>query len=92
LGCRIRSGCFERKKILALWPTKPCTHRESTMKPTKSILDESFAYTPSTATAVEATWKRFGWQPMTDQERSRRSRGPSSNDARVVELQLRRSA
>jgi hypothetical protein len=42
------------------------------MKPSKSILDESFAYVPSTTTDVGATWRRFGWQPISDEERRRR--------------------
>lgn len=63
------------------------------MKPNKSILDESFTYTPSTATAVEATWRRYGWQPMTEQERiNRRRRVPVAGVARVLELRARRSA
>jgi len=60
------------------------------MKPQKSILDESFAYTPSTATAVEETWRRYGWQPVTDQERQNRRLAKIALPARVV--QLKRSA
>jgi hypothetical protein len=63
------------------------------MTPVKSILDQSFAYTPSTATAVDATWRRHGWQPTTEQERkARRRRMTSGADTRVVELQVLRSA
>jgi hypothetical protein len=63
------------------------------MKPTKSILDESFVYTSSTATAVDATWRKHGWQPTTQQERnSRHRRSGAANDARVVELKAVRSA
>lgn len=56
------------------------------MRPTKSILDESFAYTPAAGTAVDATWRRYGWQPVTDQERKARRRRPASaaSDTRVV--------
>jgi hypothetical protein len=36
------------------------------MKPTKSILDRSFIYVPSTATSVDQTWRRFGWRPSTE--------------------------
>ncbi len=32
-------------------------------KPSKSILDRSFVYVPSTATSVDQTWRRFGWRP-----------------------------
>jgi hypothetical protein len=63
------------------------------MKPTKSILDESFAYTPAAATAVDATWRRYGWQPVTEQERkNRRHPATTQADARVVELKTLRSA
>jgi hypothetical protein len=63
------------------------------MKPIKSILDESFTYIPSTATAVDATWRRYGWQPVTDQDRKNRRRRPAGpTDARVVELKTLRSA
>ena len=44
------------------------------MKPTHSILDDSFRYVPAIATSVAETWRRFGWQPMTDEERKRRRR------------------
>jgi len=63
------------------------------MKPSKSILDGSFVYTSSTATAVDATWRKHGWQPMTQQERNSRHRQVSAaNDGRVVELKAVRSA
>lgn len=35
-------------------------------KPTKSILDRSFVYVPSTATSVDQTWRRFGWRPSSE--------------------------
>lgn len=38
------------------------------MKPSKSILDRSFIYVPSTATSVDQTWRRFGWRPSTETE------------------------
>ena len=44
-------------------------------KPTKSILDNSFRSVPAVATSVLQTWRRFGWQPTTDDERARRRRG-----------------
>jgi len=46
------------------------------MKPSISILDESFRYVPSTAASVAETWRRFGWRPTTNEERvTRRLRG-----------------
>lgn len=63
------------------------------MKPNKSILDESFSYTPAAATAVDATWRRYGWQPVTDQDRTNRRHGaPTTTDARVVALKPLRAA
>jgi hypothetical protein len=63
------------------------------MKPIKSILDESFAYTPASSTAVDATWRRYGWQPVTEQDRKNRRRGEdNAEDARVVELKPLRAA
>lgn len=63
------------------------------MKPNKSILDESFSYTPAAATAVDATWRRYGWQPVTDQDRNNRRHGtPAAVDARVVALKPLRAA
>jgi hypothetical protein len=44
------------------------------MRPSKSILDESFSYVPSTSTSVADTWRRFGWHPPTDDERARQRR------------------
>ncbi|HTT09350.1 MAG TPA: hypothetical protein VMG60_00510 [Burkholderiaceae bacterium] len=59
------------------------------MKPSKSILDESFTYVPSTTTDVGATWRRFGWRPVTDEERRRRDRAPDINPGKpAVELKL----
>jgi len=62
------------------------------MTPLKSILDKSFAYIPSTATAVEATWRRYGWRPLSDEEREKRSRATRSADARVVQLKSAQGA
>ena len=45
------------------------------MTPTQSILDHSFRYVPTVATSVMQTWRRFGWQPTTDDERKRRRSG-----------------
>jgi hypothetical protein len=67
--------------------------QRTAMKPTKSILDESFAYTSAAATSVDATWRRYGWQPLTEQERrSRRRRPANGGEGRVVELKPVRSA
>ncbi len=34
------------------------------MKPSLSILDRAFVYRPSYATAIDDTWRRFGWRPV----------------------------
>lgn len=57
------------------------------MKPTKSILDENFSYIPSTSTSVADTWRRFGWHPITDDERTRQRRQSRAAD-RTVGLKL----
>ena len=36
------------------------------MKPSRSILDETFEYVPSVATSVTETWRRFGWRPRAE--------------------------
>jgi hypothetical protein len=38
--------------------------QEMNMKPRISILNRAFTYTPSYATAVAETWRRFGWRPV----------------------------
>jgi hypothetical protein len=43
------------------------------MKPSKSILDRSFTYIPSAATSVDATWRRFGWRPLSEDGRTHES-------------------
>ena len=50
------------------------------MKPARSILDRSFRYVPAVATSVAETWRRFGWRPMTDEERKKR-RHPTAEAA-----------
>jgi hypothetical protein len=44
------------------------------MRSAQSILNQSFHYVPATATAtsVADTWRRFGWQPTTEEERKGR--------------------
>ena len=39
------------------------------MKPSLSLLDDSFRYVPAAATSVSMTWRRFGWRPPSDFER-----------------------
>jgi hypothetical protein len=48
------------------------------MKPACSILDRSFRYVPAAATSVSETWRRFGWQPTTAEERDRQLGPPGS--------------
>ena len=38
------------------------------------ILDARFKYTPSTSTNIVATWKRHGYKPTTEAERTARQR------------------
>jgi hypothetical protein len=38
------------------------------------ILDARFKYTPSTNTNIVATWKRHGYKPTTEAERTARQR------------------
>jgi len=38
------------------------------------LLDARFKYTPSTSTNVASTWRRFGFRPTTDAERTARQR------------------
>jgi hypothetical protein len=61
------------------------------MKPARSILDRSFHYVPAAATSVSDTWRRFGWQPTTDEERDRQFGPPPSfaaNQARRLRVPL----
>src|SRR5262245_9714541 len=48
--------------------------RRSPVKPAKSILDQSFDYASCLATAVDRTWRRFGWRPTSEEERKQRQR------------------
>jgi hypothetical protein len=45
------------------------------------LLDPRFKYIPAARTDVAATWRRFGFKPMTDAER--RSRKLRSGDSTV---------
>jgi hypothetical protein len=38
------------------------------------LLDSRFKYVPSTSTNVASTWRKFGFRPTTDAERSARQR------------------
>ena len=49
------------------------------MKPVHSILDESFRYVPAVATSVTDTWRRFGWEPTTQEDRKRPYRPPAES-------------
>lgn len=62
------------------------------MKPSKSILDESFRYVPSNTTAVDATWRRFGWRPLTEDERRTRRGVRVSGSGKAVGLKLLQTA
>ena len=51
------------------------------MKPRISILDRAFAYKPSYATAIDDTWRRFGWRPVKRHRRNRK-RSPAHSASR----------
>jgi hypothetical protein len=38
------------------------------------LLDAKFKYTPSTSTNITSTWRRFGFKPTTEAERTARQR------------------
>jgi hypothetical protein len=74
-GCPVR---FERV------PEMTCaseTRKARDMKPSISILDQSFRYVSSIETSVADTWRRFGWRPTSAVERSDRLRKASSTRA-----------
>ena len=57
------------------------------MSPSSSILDGSFRYVPSISTSVADTWRRFGWRPTNDDERSaRRWRAAEATRERLPEV------
>lgn len=58
------------------------------MKPSRSILDRSFPYVSSVATSVAGTWRRFGWRPTTDEERSARHARTAGPGAKGVVARL----
>ena len=53
------------------------------------LLDSRFKYVPSTSTNVASTWRKFGFRPTTDAERSARQRRLQSGvpSAEVMQLQ-----
>ena len=53
------------------------------------LLDSRFKYVPSTSTNVASTWRKFGFRPTTDAERSARQRrlGTSLPSAEITHLQ-----
>jgi hypothetical protein len=53
------------------------------------LLDSRFKYIPSTSTNVASTWRKFGFRPTTDAERSARQRRLQSGtpSAEVTQLQ-----
>ncbi len=53
------------------------------------LLDSRFKYVPSTSTNVASTWRKFGFRPTTDAERSARQRRLQSGvpSAEVTQLQ-----
>jgi hypothetical protein len=61
------------------------------MKPSISILDQSFRYVPSIETSVADTWRRFGWRPASAAERDDRRRKASSKRADHAGLAATRS-
>jgi hypothetical protein len=60
-------GCTAAR-IAARWLQQRSMEFDMSTKPSKSILDRSFIYVPSTATSVDQTWRRFGWRPSTESE------------------------
>lgn len=56
------------KAFAGLVPTlTPIAPTKSPYKPSKGLL-KGFAYTPAAKTDVQATWRRFGWKPVHEQE------------------------
>lgn len=53
------------------------------------LLDSRFKYVPSTSTNVASTWRKFGFRPTTEAERSARQRRlqTSTPSAEVTQLQ-----
>jgi hypothetical protein len=68
------------------------------MKPNKSILDQSFKYVSSSSTSVDATWRKYGWKPVSPQERAARfgdsvpAEALAAESQRVIDLKVVRAA
>jgi len=62
------------------------------MKPSQSILEQSFRYVPSVSTSVADTWRRFGWRPTTEDERKARQPRPGRRGARLAVVPLMSSS
>ena len=45
----------------------PIPATKTPVKPDKGLL-QGFKYTPAAKTDVQATWRRFGWKPVHEQE------------------------
>ncbi len=52
------------------------------------LLDSRFKYVPSTNTNVAQTWRKFGYRPTTDAERSARQRRLQAHTASAEVTQL----
>ena len=55
------------------------------MKPSLSLLDDSFRYVPAVATSVSMTWRRFGWRAPSDFERQPRLTARPTYAARRID-------
>ena len=65
------------------------TQSETIMKPFKSILDRDFVYVPSSATSVDQTWRRYGWQPTTEAGRTHETHTRSADVSSQASLSQR---
>jgi len=52
------------------------------------LLDMEFKYTPSTRTDITTTWRRFGFRPTTQAERSARLRRLGTQNTPASGLQI----
>ena len=56
------------RRFVGLVPTlTPIEATKMPVKPSKGLL-RGFNYTPAAKTDVQATWRRFGWKPVHEQE------------------------
>lgn len=56
------------------------------------LLDSRFKYIPSTSTNVASTWRRFGFRPTTEAERSARQRRLQTAPLPTAEITQLKSA